>query len=89
MPRRIGQTFIMLVRASHIPRVSGRFPISLIPVSNIIFASRLRNRVVFADTDAVPALETRQGDLVQNEIEADLVHQVRSEVFVPLSWTQI
>lgn len=35
------------------------------------------NRVVFADTDLVPAIETRKGDLVQNETEADLVFQVR------------
>ena len=35
-------------------------------------------RAVFVDTDAVPARDTRVGDLVQNEVEADLVSQVSS-----------
>ncbi|KAJ3013117.1 Tripartite DNA replication factor [Thoreauomyces humboldtii] len=32
-------------------------------------------RVVFVNTDDVPALDTRPGDLVQNDIEALLLHQ--------------
>ncbi|KZT21167.1 Dna2-domain-containing protein [Neolentinus lepideus HHB14362 ss-1] len=32
-------------------------------------------KAVFVDTDAVPACDTRVGDLVQNEVEAKLVHQ--------------
>jgi DNA replication ATP-dependent helicase Dna2 len=35
-----------------------------------------RRRVVFVDTDQVPAKESRVGDLVQNEIEASLVQQL-------------
>jgi DNA replication ATP-dependent helicase Dna2 len=31
---------------------------------------------VFVDTDQVPALDSRVGDLVQNETEGDLVHQL-------------
>ncbi|KAJ3036787.1 Tripartite DNA replication factor [Rhizophlyctis rosea] len=37
-----------------------------------------RRSVVFVDTDGIPALESRPGDLVQNDIEAELVHQVVS-----------
>lgn len=33
-------------------------------------------KCVFIDTDGVPALDSRVGDLVQNEIEAKLVQQV-------------
>ncbi|KAK7048375.1 DNA replication helicase [Favolaschia claudopus] len=33
-------------------------------------------RAVFVDTDAVPAQDSRVGDLVQNEVEATLVYQV-------------
>jgi hypothetical protein len=33
-------------------------------------------RSVFVDTDKVPALESKVGDLVQNRIEADLVYKV-------------
>ncbi|KAF8123075.1 DNA replication factor Dna2-domain-containing protein [Mycena galopus ATCC 62051] len=33
-------------------------------------------RAVFVDTDAVPAQDSRVGDLVQNEVEANLVYQV-------------
>ncbi|KAJ7044139.1 Dna2-domain-containing protein [Mycena alexandri] len=33
-------------------------------------------KAVFVDTDAVPALDSRVGDLVQNEVEANLVYQV-------------
>ncbi|KAF9479182.1 Dna2-domain-containing protein [Pholiota conissans] len=33
-------------------------------------------KAVFVDTDAVPALESRVGDLVQNTIEGELVHQL-------------
>ncbi|KAL1918139.1 uncharacterized protein VTP21DRAFT_3405 [Calcarisporiella thermophila] len=33
-------------------------------------------KVVFVDTDEIPAPDSRSGDLVQNEIEAILVHQV-------------
>ncbi|KAJ3182151.1 Tripartite DNA replication factor [Gaertneriomyces sp. JEL0708] len=32
-------------------------------------------KVVFVNTDSVPAAESRPGDLVQNEVEAALVHQ--------------
>jgi DNA replication ATP-dependent helicase Dna2 len=35
-----------------------------------------RRRVVFVDTDQVPAKESRVGDLVQNETEASLVQQL-------------
>ena len=35
-----------------------------------------RRRVVFVDTDALPARESRAGRLVQNDIEAQLVFQV-------------
>ncbi|KAH8829949.1 Dna2-domain-containing protein [Flagelloscypha sp. PMI_526] len=31
---------------------------------------------IFLDTDSLPALDSRVGDLVQNEIEADLVYQL-------------
>ncbi|KAJ7250856.1 DNA replication factor Dna2-domain-containing protein [Mycena haematopus] len=33
-------------------------------------------RAVFVDTDAVPAQDSRVGDLVQNQVEANLVYQV-------------
>lgn len=33
-------------------------------------------KAVFVDTDNVPALDSKVGDLVQNETEAVLVHQV-------------
>ena len=33
-------------------------------------------KVVFVDTDTLPAPDSRVGDLVQNEIEANLVFQV-------------
>ncbi|KAJ7784549.1 DNA replication factor Dna2-domain-containing protein [Mycena metata] len=33
-------------------------------------------KAVFVDTDAVPAFDSRVGDLVQNEVEANLVYQV-------------
>ncbi|KAG8995284.1 Tripartite DNA replication factor [Tulasnella sp. JGI-2019a] len=33
-------------------------------------------KAVFVDTDSVPARDSRVGDLVQNEVEADLIHQV-------------
>ena len=35
-----------------------------------------RRRVVFLDTDQVPAKESRVGDLVQNEVEASLVQRL-------------
>jgi DNA replication ATP-dependent helicase Dna2 len=35
-----------------------------------------RTKAVFVDTDQVPALDSRVGDLVQNETEGDLVHQL-------------
>ena len=34
-----------------------------------------RVKVVFVDTDKVPGYEARVGDLVQNEVEAELVYQ--------------
>ena len=33
-------------------------------------------KAVFVDTDQVPALDSRVGDLVQNETEGELVHQL-------------
>jgi DNA replication ATP-dependent helicase Dna2 len=33
-------------------------------------------KAVFVDTDKVPALDSRVGDLVQNETEGELVHQL-------------
>lgn len=36
----------------------------------------LSRKVVFIDTDVLPAPESRAGDLIQNETEASLVHQV-------------
>lgn len=33
-------------------------------------------KAVFVDTDNVPARDSRVGDLVQNEVEAELIHQV-------------
>jgi hypothetical protein len=35
-----------------------------------------RVKAVFVDTDRVPAVDSRVGDLVQNETEAELVYQV-------------
>lgn len=35
-------------------------------------------KAVFLDTDAVPARESRKGDLVQNEVEAQLIHELVS-----------
>jgi hypothetical protein len=35
-----------------------------------------RYKVVFCDTDRVPALETKRGDRTTNEIEAALIKQV-------------
>ena len=42
-----------------------------------IFPPLFRRRAVFVDTDTVPALDSRMGDVVQNEIEAQLVYQVQ------------
>ena len=36
-----------------------------------------RRKVVFIDTDELPARESKAGRLVQNETEASLLHQVR------------
>jgi len=50
-----------------------------LPINVFAFYSRFffpRRRVVFVDTDEVPAKESRLGDLVQNEIEASLVQQL-------------
>ncbi len=48
-------------------------------VSNKLFwASR---KAVFVDTDALPALDSRVGDLVQNVTEAELVRQL-TETFI-------
>jgi len=38
-------------------------------------------RAVFVDTDAMSAEESRIGDLVQNEVEAKLVHQIAETLF--------
>ncbi|KAG8960730.1 Tripartite DNA replication factor [Tulasnella sp. 419] len=35
-----------------------------------------QTKVVFVDTDTLPGRESRVGELVQNEVEANLVHQV-------------
>jgi hypothetical protein len=40
-------------------------------------------KVVFLDTDDVPAMESRVGDLVQNETEAIIVQQVISHRKTP------
>lgn len=37
-----------------------------------------RINVVFVDTDALPARESRAGDLIQNEVEGRLIHQMVS-----------
>lgn len=39
-------------------------------------------KAVFVNTDAVPARESRAGDLIQNEIEAELVRQVTEGLIV-------
>jgi DNA replication ATP-dependent helicase Dna2 len=39
------------------------------------FAHLCSCKAVFADTDLVPARDSKVGDLVQNEVEADLVYQ--------------
>lgn len=36
----------------------------------------LRTKAVFLDTDAVPGRDSKVGDLVQNEVEGALVHQI-------------
>lgn len=35
-----------------------------------------RNKVVFFNTEMVPAMETRMGHLLQNDVEAELILQV-------------
>lgn len=37
----------------------------------------LSSKVLFLDTDALPAFETRAADLVQNDVEVQLIRQVR------------
>lgn len=39
---------------------------------------RPERRVVFVDTDKLPATESRVGNLIQNEVEAGLIYQVRA-----------
>lgn len=41
-----------------------------------------RRKVVFLNTDAVPALDSRSGDVIHNEVEAALVHHVCTYVKV-------
>lgn len=38
--------------------------------------SSTSTKTVFVDTDAVPGRDSRIGDLVQNEVEGSLVHQI-------------
>jgi hypothetical protein len=38
--------------------------------------SNSRYKVVFCDTDKMPALETKRGDRTTNDIEAELIKQV-------------
>ncbi|KAG2362437.1 AAA domain-containing protein [Suillus spraguei] len=40
-----------------------------------------RSKVVFVDTDHLPARDSRVGDLVQNDVEAKLVYQI-TEAFL-------
>lgn len=42
-------------------------------------------KCVFIDTDRIPALDSRVGDLVQNETEAKLVQQVDIDIILYLS----
>jgi DNA replication ATP-dependent helicase Dna2 len=39
-------------------------------------------KAVFIDTDGIPAHESRAGDLIQNEIEAELVRQVTEALII-------
>jgi hypothetical protein len=39
-------------------------------------------KVLFVDTDTLPAPDSRVGDLVQNEVEANLVFQVESYTLI-------
>lgn len=41
-----------------------------------MFICHTRCKAVFVDTDDVPGKESRVGDLIQNEVEAELVFQV-------------
>lgn len=44
--------------------------------NNTYFMQDYSCKVVFVDTDGMPARECNVGDLTQNEIEANLVRQV-------------
>lgn len=50
----------------------------------LIYFSNRRYKVVFCDTDRVPALETKRGDRTTNEVEAALIKQVPLTLHV---WT--
>ena len=39
-------------------------------------------KAVFVDTDLLPAPDSRVGDLVQNEVEANLVFQVAFHILI-------
>lgn len=43
---------------------------------HLVFIPCLSCKAIFVDTDGVPALESKVGDLTQNVTEACLVHQV-------------
>ncbi|KAF8326832.1 AAA domain-containing protein [Cantharellus anzutake] len=43
--------------------------------------SPCRRKVIFIDTDDLPAEESRVSDLVQNEVEASLVYQIANALF--------
>lgn len=53
----------------------------LVVIAETIFS----RKVVFVDTDELSAWESRNGDLVQNETEVSLVHQVRILYFKGVS----
>ena len=40
-------------------------------------------KAIFVDTDAVPALDSKIGSLVQNKTEARLIHQVCPHLVMP------
>jgi DNA replication ATP-dependent helicase Dna2 len=54
------------------------FPLSMPPVYLYMYrlTGHFRCKMVFVDTDLVPAHDSRVGDLVQNETEATLVYQL-------------
>jgi hypothetical protein len=45
-------------------------------IFNLNFSHFFRRRVIFLNTDQVPALETRSGEVLRNDIEGSLVTMV-------------